>query len=74
MRRFHLLRKTDISGVSGTGHVAEGVEFHDKQVVLSWFGKYHSMEVHPSIEQVEIIHGHSGATVVEWIDESSAGA
>lgn len=67
-RRFFLVRNRDISGVSGTGIVAEGVEFHDKQVVLSWFGKFHSLEVHPSIEQVLNVHGHGGATGVFWID------
>lgn len=67
-RRFFLIRKRDVSGISGTGVVAEGTQYHDKQVVLSWFGQYHSLEVHPSIEQVLILHGHGGATGIHWID------
>lgn len=65
-RTFWLLRHKDISGVSGTGVVAEGVRFHDGQCVISWFGQYHSMETHPSISQIKKLHGHGGATKVVW--------
>lgn len=37
MRIFQLDRVKDISGVSGTGLVAEGIEFEDRQVVLRWY-------------------------------------
>lgn len=67
-RRFTLERIEDVSGVSGMGRVAEGIEFHDKQVAISWFGTYHSTEIHPSIQQVEAIHGHQGKTIVVWLD------
>lgn len=66
MRAFHLERKQDISGVSGLGKVAEGVEFHDGQCVLSWFGQHHSVSVWPSIEDIKAVHGHEGATDVVW--------
>lgn len=68
MRRFVLNRTEDISGISGTGIVAEGVIFHDNQVALSWFGQYHSIEIHPSIGQIKILHGHEGRTVVEFLE------
>ena len=74
MRRFHLMRVKDISGVSGTGHVAEGVQFHDGQAVISWFGQFHSIAVYPSIETLIAIHGHDGATLVEWLDPEDGGA
>jgi hypothetical protein len=64
MRTFTLVRKVDVSGVSGTGVVAEGVEFHDGQVVLSWFGKHHTIEVAPKLDDVVAIHGHDGCTEV----------
>lgn len=66
MRAFRLNRKKDLSGISGTGIVAEGIEFGDGQVVMSWLGKYHSMEVHPSVKQLMEVHGHNGATALEW--------
>lgn len=64
MRTFRLIRNKDISGVSGTGEVAEGVEFHDGQCVLSWFGQHHTIEVCPCMHDVVAIHGHGGATEV----------
>ena len=69
MRRFYLNRLEDISGVSGTGRVAEGVLFHDGQYVISWFGQYHTVEVGPSINTMIKVHGHQGRTVVEWEDD-----
>lgn len=70
MRYFHLVRKEDVSGVSGTGKVAEGIEFHDGQVVLSWYGVHHTIEVLPSIDTLLAIHGHDGRTVVDDIIEA----
>lgn len=70
MRFFHLVRNEDVSGVSGLGKVAEGVVFHDGQVTMSWFGRFHTIEVAPNIEAVEAIHGHSGKTKVVWIDQA----
>lgn len=67
-RRFELHRHKDVSGVSGVGVVAEGVQFHDKQVVVSWFGKHHCISVWPSIKDVKAIHGHEGKTEVVWLD------
>jgi hypothetical protein len=66
IKTFRLVRKEDVSGVSGTGVVAEGVQFHDGQVVMSWFGQYHTIEVAPNIESVTAIHGHGGKTVIQW--------
>lgn len=64
MRLFHLFRTEDVSGVSGTGRIAEGVVFHDGQVALSWFGQLHTIEIAPDIATVERIHGHEGRTEV----------
>lgn len=72
MRLFKLVRSEDVSGVSGTGVIAEGVEFHDGQVALSWFGVHHTVELCPSIKDIIEIHGHGGRTVVEWLDEAQA--
>jgi len=36
MRRFLLVRDCDPSGVSGTGIVAEGVQFSDGTAVMHW--------------------------------------
>lgn len=69
MKRFFLVRDEDVSGVSGTGTVAEGVAFSGGKCVLSWVTRYHSVAVYDSIEELEAIHGHDGRTRVSWVDE-----
>jgi hypothetical protein len=67
MRNFTLERSEDVTGVSGTGTVAEGVEFSDGLVALRWLvGRHRSTAILDSIESVEKIHGHNGATQVTW--------
>ena len=75
MRRFRLERDVDVTGISGTGHVAEGVEFTDGVVVVRWLAHPRRWDtilpttvVHPSIENVIALHGHDGGTRVEWLD------
>lgn len=65
-RIFWLVRLRDISGISGEGMIAEGIQFHDGQCVISWFGRFHTLEIAPNIEEVEAIHGHKGATRIIW--------
>jgi len=66
-RVFHLERDEDDSGISGTGTVAEGVEFSDGTSVIRWIvGDHRSTVVWDSIESVEAIHGHGGATRLVW--------
>ena len=66
MRLFYLHRDEDETGVSGTGTVAEGVEFDDGQCVISWLTQFKSIAVYPSINELVAIHGHNGKTSVRW--------
>lgn len=66
-RLFTLVRTEDVSGTSGTGIVAEGVEFSDGSVVLHWISQYKSHELLDSIRVVELIHGHEGRTKVVYV-------
>lgn len=73
MRLFSLVRDEDVSGISGTGPIAEGVAFTDGLVVMRWFTSdgpagfiEPTLAVHPSIENVERLHGHGGRTRVVW--------
>jgi hypothetical protein len=68
MRTFRLYRGKDMSGVSGTGYVAEGVEFSDGTVVLRWTSKTPTTEIHPDIGTLRLLHGHYGSTRVEWTE------
>jgi len=68
-RTFHLYRDEDVSGVSGEGTVADGVEFDDGVVVLHWRGEYRSTVIWPHIDEVMAVHGHDGRTHAVWHDE-----
>ncbi|MGW1949108.1 hypothetical protein ACWCRC_32895 [Streptomyces sp. NPDC001940] len=60
---FDLVRDTDISGVSGTGKVAEGVIFSDGEAVIHWLGTWPTTTPHPAgIVSIKAVHGHGGAT------------
>lgn len=74
MRRFLLLRNEDASGVSGTGFVAEGVEFTDGRCVISWLRSVGAQGHYNSIDDVIAVHGHEGKTVVEWVDDEGEDA
>ena len=73
-RLFELHRDHDVSGVSGTGVVAEGVEFSDGTCVVRWRSGVGSTGVWHSIKDVEAIHGHGGATRVVWLEPHPARA
>lgn len=71
MRRFWLQRDVDESGISGTGVVAEGVEFSDGRVALRWMAHpdTRSTVVWDDIAAAERIHGHNGTTRIVWVDD-----
>lgn len=69
MRRFQLHRKKDETGVSGTGIVAEGVEFTNGAVVMTWYSPHRCVNVYESIKTVEELHGHEGDTSIVFLDK-----
>jgi hypothetical protein len=71
-RAFHLERDTDVSGISGTGTVAEGIEFSDGTVALRWLSDWPTSVVFHDrgMAAVEAVHGHSGSTRIVF-EESS---
>jgi hypothetical protein len=70
MRLFQLHRDHDVSGVSGTGIVADGVVFPDGVAVMRWRGEWPTSVVwsERGVEAIERIHGHGGNTRLVWID------
>ena len=75
-RVFWLVRREDITGISGTGVVADGVQFPDGTTVVRWRPRGTARPdvvkpttvVHPDMESVIGLHGHNGATRVVWAD------
>jgi hypothetical protein len=59
---YELHRDEDISGISGSGHVADAVVFHNGKCVVSWRGPKASIVVYDSLEDAKAIHGHNGST------------
>jgi hypothetical protein len=67
-RAFRLERIEDETGVSGTGFVAEGVQFSDGTVALRWTSAWPTSVVFHDrgIEAVKAVHGHGGKTRIVW--------
>ena len=72
MRRFNLIRKEDVHNKSGTGLVAEGIEFSDGSVALKWTTQYWSINVFLNLHELKHLHSHEGRTKVVWIDPPDA--
>lgn len=70
MKRFYLKRYKDESGVSGTGIVAEGIQFSTGKCALAWVSEFFSIAIYDSIEELNAIHGHNGNTQIIWLDTS----
>jgi hypothetical protein len=70
LRRFYLDRKVDVTGVSGTGHIAEGILLPSGEAALAWITQYRSIGNYPNIADLVAIHGHEGSTSLVWLDEA----
>jgi hypothetical protein len=56
----YINRIKDVSGVSGTGRVAEFIEYDDK-VIIRWIsGNIRSLTIYHNIEEVKNIMCHNG--------------
>lgn len=69
MRRFVLRRDEDVSGTSGVGYVAEGVEFWDGQCAMRWRTEIRTTTVYNGVEDLLKLHSHEGKSTIEWIDD-----
>jgi len=68
MRRFRLVRTEDETGVSGTGVIAEGVEFANGRCAMTWLSQFGAVTVFDNMKVIEETHGHQGKTKVEFYD------
>ncbi|WP_235482534.1 hypothetical protein [Streptomyces roseoverticillatus] len=68
-RLFVLQRDHDVTGVSGTGIVADGVLWPDGTASVRWRGPRPSTVCWDyGLVDVEAVHGHGGATRIIWTD------
>lgn len=68
-RRFALDRTHDVSGISGLGRVAFGVQFPDGRCATRWNGDIAQTCVWDCVEHLMEIHGHGGHTELVWLDQ-----
>lgn len=68
-RRFVMVREEDVSGVSGTGVVAEGCLHSNGWVSFTWLTHLQSLVWYPSLEVLESVHGHEGKSKIVFIDK-----
>lgn len=68
MELFQLNREVDISGVSGTGVVAQGVRFDNGKVAVTFIsGPVSSVIVYDSFHDALQVHAHGGHTAFEEV-------
>lgn len=68
-RQFVLDRKEDISGQSGTGICAVGIEFPDETCAMAWLTAVNSVAIYSTPSAVERIHSHGGSTQFVYTTE-----
>lgn len=69
-RSGFLVRRDDVTGLSGVGRVAWIVQFPDGPCVVRWcVSEVRQTAVFASLNDVLAVHGHDGRTVVEWGDD-----
>ncbi|WP_206302713.1 hypothetical protein [Streptomyces sp. WAC 01529] len=74
-RLFVLRRHVDVSGVSGTGVIADGAEWPDGTASLRWRGEHPKIDfADRGVTTLHFVHGHSGATEVEYLEDEPADA
>ncbi|MFF6847084.1 hypothetical protein [Streptomyces antimycoticus] len=65
-RRFHLERDVDTTGVSGEGHVADGIRWRDGTASVIWLGARPSVvfwyRIGDGMTDAEWVHTHGGGT------------
>jgi hypothetical protein len=66
VRHFWLRRNEDLTGISGTGIVAEGNIFSNGTAIMHWLSKESTFETFEEIEQVTRLHGHNGRSEVVY--------
>ena len=68
LQQFYLHRKTDVSGISGTGVIAHGVILPSGSVVMEWVTTHGSIAIYKSINEIQAVHGHNGQTEIIYVD------
>jgi hypothetical protein len=63
-----MVRDVDVTGISGTGSIAQGVVFADGTTVIHWQVGKPSTAVWVRLQDAIDVHGHEGLTRFVWLD------
>lgn len=79
-RSFKLIRNIDLTGTSGTGHVASGQVNADGTASMRWNTtatladgtrrKINTLTQYENWQDVVLLHGHAGRTILKWDDSN----
>lgn len=71
MKIYRLMRRADVTGVSGAGIVAYAVEFPNGKVVVAWHAEARpkSIAVYDAMDEAIQVHTHGGASEFQLIHE-----
>ena len=74
-RQFYLVRHKDLTGKSGEGIIAEGIQWSGGTAELHWLTDWETFVHWPGgVEEILAVHGHEGATVARWLDSNDLAA
>ncbi len=65
LQAFRVMRREDVSGNTGTGHVADAVRFPNGKAAIAFREGARSVALYDSLEDLIATHGHDGRTVLE---------
>lgn len=64
VRWYTLERHRDVTGISGTGSVADIAVLPNGEAVMKWHGDRSSLVLYRNLDDLISIHGHEGSTEV----------
>ncbi|MCX5562749.1 hypothetical protein [Streptomyces sp. NBC_00038] len=68
--RLYFRRHEDVSGVSGEGRIADGVQWPDGSLSIRWRGPHPKIDFcDRGVDTAEFVHGHDGLTELVFIDQ-----
>lgn len=75
IKKFMMIRQYDVTGISGSGHVLDGVQFNNGKVVIAWnkgIANASSIVVWDCFDdfyRVHIARHPENETIIIWEDE-----
>jgi hypothetical protein len=70
IKLYKLVRKLDVNKMSGTGVVALIAVMPSGRAIMEWIASNHpTISIFNNLEEITLIHGHNGASVVESMQE-----